>query len=174
MIAAGILGPEDRLELLNGKLVKKAPVSPAHASCLKILSKYFNRKYLDRYELMSENPITLPQGAEPEPDFTIASLREDNYAEAHPKPEEVHLVVEIADNSLGRDRLHKASIYATGGIPEYWIINLKQRQLEVHLEPDREYGTYGQIFRSKSGTQFRSPFAGEVEVDDLLPREVAD
>lgn len=171
MIATGILGPDDKLELLNGKLVKKTSISPGHASCLKILSKYFNRRYLDQYELMSENPITLPLRSEPEPDFTIAKLREDNYFGAHPVPEDVYLVIEIADNSLTRDRLHKASIYAMEGIAEYWIVNLRQRQVELHLEPDRQYGTYGRVLRSKSGTTFDSPFVGQVKVDDLLPSE---
>jgi Uma2 family endonuclease len=168
-IENGTFRPEDKLELLNGKLIKKMSVSPPHASCLKKLSKYFNRRYLDVYELMSENPITIPGGSEPEPDVTIANLSADNYEKAHPNPDQVHLPIEVADKSLHRDRTHKAEIYAFAGIKKYWIVNIKQGQLELYLDPDTDHGIYGEIVRYKQGSTFDSPFVGSVNVDDLLP-----
>lgn len=168
-IASGIFGPEDKLELLNGKLVKKMSINPPHSASVTRVTKFFTRLYFDVYELRSENPVTFLDDSEPEPDFTLCDLSDDEYSGYHPTPEEVHLIVEVADNSLHRDRTHKAAIYAFAGILEYWIVNIKNNQLELHLDPDTEEGVYGKIVRFKKGTSFESPFVGMVKVDDLLP-----
>ena len=170
-IAAGVLGPEDKIELLNGQIVNKMSINPPHAATVAKLNKYFSRRFLDVYELRSENPVTFIDDSEPEPDYTICALDAEEYAHRHPRPEEVHLIVEVAENSLSRDRTHKAKIYASAGIAEYWIVNLKNRQLEIHVDPDPEAGVYGRITRYKADATGESPFVGEVVVADLLPAE---
>ena len=169
MIELGILTPEDRVELLFGQIVEKMSIGEMHAACVKVLSKYFNRRYLDVYELMQENPVTLPNESEPEPDFAIVDLKEDNYKSGHPTPADIHLVIEVADNTLDTDRRVKSVLYALAGIPEYWIINLKQRQVEVYLKPDTAAGTYGSLTHYREEAAWESPFAGSVAVKDLLP-----
>ncbi|MEM1357461.1 MAG: Uma2 family endonuclease, partial [Bacteroidota bacterium] len=96
-IKNGTFTPADKLELLHGKLVKKMSINPPHSSCLKKLNKFFNRRFLDVYELMSENPITLTNNSEPEPDFAIVNLDKNDYQAGHPTAKDIHLVVEIAD-----------------------------------------------------------------------------
>lgn len=168
--ACGIFGPEDKLELLSGKLVKKISINPPHAANVSRLIKYFTRLYLDVYELRPENPVTFVDASEPEPDFAICDLDDNEYEDRHPASSEIHLTIEVAENSLYRDRTHKAKIYASAAIAEYWIINLKQFQVEVHLDPDTESGAYGKVVRYKRGAIFTSPFVGKVAVDDLLPK----
>lgn len=168
-IKNGTFGPDDKLELLHGKLIKKMSINPPHASCLKKISKYFYRRFLDQYELMAENPVTLVNASEPEPDFSIVTLKEDNYKDAHPQAQDVFLLVEVADKSLQRDRTHKARIYAESNIPEYWIINLPEERIEVHLVPDVETGVYQSVNQYKRFSSFNSPLVGEVKVEDLLP-----
>ena len=168
-IANGTFTPEDKLELLNGKLIKKLSINPPHAACVTKVTKFFTRFYFDVFELRAENPVTFLDNSEPEPDFAVWDLSADEYNEHHPTPEQVHLLVEVADKSLTRDRTHKASIYAFAGIKEYWIVNLKQEQVELHLEPDVNDGSYGSIVRYKIGSVYTSPFIGEVKVNDLLP-----
>ena len=168
-IECGVFTTEDRIELLNGRLVNKSKISTRHAACVSKLNRYFYRRYLDEFELISQNPVFLPDWSEPEPDFTIANIHELDYLNGHPGPNDIHVIVEVADKTVRKDRTHKASIYANAGINEYWIINLKQDQIELHLDPDTEEGAYGKIVRYKRGTSFDSPFAGSVFVDDLLP-----
>lgn len=168
-IEAGVFTEDDRIELLDGKIVEKMSVGTKHSACLKILNKYFNRRYLDIYELMSENPVSLGDKNEPEPDFTILHLREDNYIESHPSPKDILLIIEVADESLSRDRTRKASLYAQANISEYWIINLVNRQIEVHTKPSMENGVFGSVQHFNDKEQFESPFAGDVLVKDLLP-----
>ncbi|NJC27738.1 Uma2 family endonuclease [Neolewinella antarctica] len=168
-IASGVLGPEDNLELLNGKLVKKASINPPHAAGVTRVTKFFTERYFGKFELRAENPVTFLDDSEPEPDFALCDLSEDEYFHQHPIPSEVRLIVEVADNSLQRDRSHKAAIYAFAGVQEYWIVNLRQRQVEVYTDPDVTEGIYGQVIRYKVGEQLRSPFVGEVKVKDLIP-----
>ena len=142
MIDAGILGEEDRVELLDGKIVEMSPIGRLHAVCVRNLNAYFVPLLADRYVCSQEQPITIPDGSEPEPDYVIASLRDQQYLDHHPFPEDIHLLIEVADRTLTRDRGAKRGIYARAGIREYWIVNLIDRQLEIYTEPDVQSGTY--------------------------------
>ncbi|MEM1358112.1 MAG: Uma2 family endonuclease, partial [Bacteroidota bacterium] len=80
-------------------------------------------------------------------------------------------VVEIADQSLTRDRTHKAKIYAEAGLPEYWIMNLRDARIEVYLNPDADTQVYESVQFYRNGETFTSPFAGDITVADLLPTQ---
>ncbi|MEO0732347.1 MAG: Uma2 family endonuclease [Bacteroidota bacterium] len=131
MIDIGILGDEDRVELLDGKIIEMSPIGPFHAACVSKLAKFFFRHIANDYSCRQEQPITITVGSEPEPDFIVATYRKDEYATGHPHPQDIHLLIEVADKTLERDRTAKAIIYARAGIPEYWIVNLIDRQLEI-------------------------------------------
>lgn len=169
MIDLGILTPEDRVELLFGQIVEKMSIGELHAACVAILTEYFYDRFGKEYQHRSENPVTLPAESEPEPDFVVAVRREDRYRNAHPTPADIYLIIEVADNTLDTDRRAKSVLYAMSGIPEYWIINLKQRQVEVYLKPDTAAGTYGSVTHYAEEAAWESPFAGTVAVKDLLP-----
>ena len=167
-IDAGILTEYDAVELIHGQLVKKMPVSDDHAAVVESFVEYFVNLFGFTYRYRSENPVPILQNSEPEPDFVVASKIEGK--QRHPKPEEIHLIIEVAHSTLQYDRKVKGPIYAGAGIPEYWIINLKSRQVEVHQSPDREDTSYHKVVSYKAGASFTSPFAGKVKVDDLLPK----
>ena len=167
-INCGILTEEDQLELLRGNLVTKMPVNVPHSACVKNLNRYFTPRYFDRYELITENPIALPDvDSQPEPDYVIAQLKEDNYLSGHPTVEDIFLLIEVSDSTLARDRIYKAALYAAAGISEYWIINLQENQVEVHTQPSGE--RYGTVTTHARGATFESPFNGATVVDELFP-----
>jgi Uma2 family endonuclease len=170
MIEAGILGEDDRVELLAGKLVTMSPIGRFHAVCVRNLATFFVPLLKDDYTCSQEQPITIADGSEPEPDYVIATRHDHRYLVHHPYPEDIHLLIEVADRTLARDQGAKRTIYAHAGIPEYWIINLIERQLEIYTEPDTERGTY-EAERTLAETDRLEdhPLAGTVEVAELLP-----
>ena len=98
----------------------------------------------------------------------ICQRKADRYRSGHPTPTEILLAVEVADTTVEKDRFPKAAKYAEAGIPEYWIINLRDQQLEVHQDPDQTSGVYGSIQRYQTGSQFSSAMVGTATTSDFL------
>lgn len=136
LIEFGFFAPDERVELLEGVLHRMTPKGPRHAGVLSRLLRLCFAMIGDRAEIRAQDSITIPsRDSEPESDLTLAEPRGDNYVERHPLPDEVLLVVEIADTSVATDRGPKLRTYAAAGIEEYWCINLEDDQIEVHREP---------------------------------------
>lgn len=119
-------------------------------------------------------PLTVAgRGSEPEPDVAVAQGPEARYDDHHPRSEELYLLVEVAASSLAEDRNYKAWLYATAGIPRYWIVNLVDRQLEVYSDPDLAVGQYRsrQILREDQEVVLHWQGLAPVTilVKDLLP-----
>lgn len=169
MIEHGILTENDKVELILGQLIKKMPITTEHSATIRKVRDYFTKKFTEGYEISCENPVALPNNSQPDPDCTIAVFREDYYVSQHPTPPEIFLIIEVAKSTLYTDRHLKATTYAGAGIKEYWIVNLVDRQLEVHLRPNVERGTYASVTQYAAQDAFTSPFAGEVAIADLLP-----
>ncbi|MEM9260071.1 MAG: Uma2 family endonuclease [Bacteroidota bacterium] len=167
-IELGVLTENDKVELLFGRLIEKMPVGSPHAACLSKINLFFHKKYMEEYDLRRENPVTLPNASEPEPDYVVAYAKDDFYSEGHPTPPDILLLIEVSESTLYADRNIKASAYALAGIKEYWIINLNNRKIELHLNPDAEEGIYQSINHYDEDSTFASPFVGEVAVADLL------
>jgi len=126
----------EKTELLEGVVIVKMPKNPKHSEILQRLFKLFLNYFGDRYEVRKEEPLVLG-GSEPEPDLAIVDKKENGYFESHPIF--AHLVMEVANSSLALDR-SKARIYANAKIPEYWIVNLIENQIEVYRTPiETEY-----------------------------------
>ncbi|MGK0451643.1 MAG: Uma2 family endonuclease [Neolewinella sp.] len=106
--------------------------------------------------------------SEPEPDFIIAVRDENNYAEGHPTGDDILVLMEVSDSTLDKDREHKLPIYAEGGVKEYWIINLVERQFEIYTVPNQG-GTYGEQAIHQEGSTFEHKLLGTIEVSELLP-----
>ncbi len=136
LIASGAFTEDDRLELINGYLVQKMSIGPDHAGAVKALNFLLSRRLGDRAIVAVQDPITINEYSEPEPDIVIARFREDFYRESHPGPEDVMLVIEVADTSLNYDLNAKIPLYAAAGIPEAWLVNLAARTVTVFSQPD--------------------------------------
>lgn len=134
MVAAGIITRDDRVELLEGALIVKMGQNPPHRTAVIRLTRVFSRLPLVNHFPQFQAPITLER-SEPEPDGAIITGSEEQYLTENPGQHAVRLVVEIADASLRQDRNLKRRIYATAGIPEYWIVNVTNRTVEVHSDP---------------------------------------
>lgn len=140
LIAAGVLGEDDHVELLEGVIVEMTPQKRPHALFISRLSERLFEARPAALRVRVQLPLTLDDGSEPEPDLAVVSRQEEEAAESHPRT--ALLVVEVADASLRKDRVVKGRLYARAGIPEYWIADLERRAVEVHSEPDAEAGLY--------------------------------
>jgi Uma2 family endonuclease len=166
MVDAGIL--EDcRVELLQGIIVEMSPEGIPHASKRTNAQEHLARVLGDRVQLRIGAPITLPSGSEPEPDIAVVRRLADGYSTHHPYPEDIYWVIEYSSTSLDKDLGVKAEIYASEGIPEYWVINLKQNILIVFCDPvDGKYQSRQEI---TSGTINPLAFPNvAIEVTQLL------
>ena len=146
---AGILSESDRVELIEGELVVMSPVGSRHVATINRLNRLLVRAVGDRGLVSVQNPIRLDDRTEPEPDVAVLKPQADDYLEAIPGPRDVLLVIEVADSSLSYDRAVKAPLYAVHGLPEFWIVDLTGRAIEVHRKP--EEGRYTDIFRVGAG-----------------------
>jgi Uma2 family endonuclease len=134
MIATGVLTENDRVELLGGVIVDKMPQHPAHAGTISILLAKLQAKLSRGWIVRVQSPITL-EDSEPEPDLAVVRGPEEKYLTAHPTPEDIALVIEVADSSVEYDRSLKQSAYARARLPVYWIVNLIELKVEVYTEP---------------------------------------
>jgi Uma2 family endonuclease len=150
MVRTGILGDEDPIELLEGWLVRKMPKHPPHTLSTGCALDALAAIVGSDWHVRKEDPIST-QDSEPEPDVSVVRGHRRDYTDRHPGPEDVGLVVEVAEASLARDREWKQRIYAAASVPCYWIVNLIDRQVEVYTEPtgpgDRSEYAASQIFR---------------------------
>ncbi len=135
MVDAGILGSDDRVEVIDGELVTMAPIGKWHASRVSRLDRLFQKAAADDVLVWVQCPISLPPRSEPQPDIALLKPRADFYASALPVAEDVLLIVEVADTTLAYDRDIKLKLYARHGIPEFWILERENRALEIHREP---------------------------------------
>lgn len=174
MIAAGILTEDDPVELLGGCLVPKMPKNPPHTLTNGLVHEAIVRLLPAGWFADSQEPITTDD-SEPEPDVRVVRGERRQYLEHHPGPRDLGLVVEVSDATLGRDRTLKQQLYATSGIPVYWIVNLNDRRLEVYTEPSgpAEVPAYGQRRDLAGGEEVALILdgveVGRLAVNDLLP-----
>lgn len=134
MIRAGILTADDPVELLAGWLVYKMPKNPPHRIATRLAEQALEAVVPAGWYVDAQEPITL-NDSEPEPDAMIVRGDTRDYRDRHPGPQDVPLIVEVADSTLERDRGVKRMVYARAGIPVYWILNVLERVLEVYYDP---------------------------------------
>lgn len=131
----GFFAPDERVELIRGDIVNQGRKTPQHCFYTHQLLESLVFRLHRRVCLRVHEPIILSHHSEPEPDIVIARLREDDYLESHPQPEDIILVIEVSDSTLERDREMKLPLYAESNISHYWILNVRDRVLEVYSEP---------------------------------------
>ena len=139
---SGVLTEDDRVELIDGEILEMSPIGRKHAACVDRLAQLFFSRVGGRAIVRVQNPIELSEHAEPQPDLALLRPRADFYAAGHPGPEDILLVVEVADSSVEFDRQVKAPLYARSGIPELWLVDLDRDHIEVYRDPTSDgYGT---------------------------------
>jgi len=135
MAEAGILTEDDRVELIEGEVVELPPIGNRHAGRVNRLTELLVRTLGERGVVAVQNPVRLNEVSEPQPDLAVLERREDFYADSHPGPGDVHLIIEISDPSSLYDRGVKAALYARTGIPELWIVDVGGEVFNVLREP---------------------------------------
>jgi hypothetical protein len=139
---AGILGEDDRVELLEGQLVDMSPIGPRHALAVDSLTELLVLAAAGLATVRVQNPIVLDDASEPQPDFTLLRKPWHGYPNAHPRPADVHLLIEVSDSSLEFDLGAKLELYARAGIREFWVVDLTENRVLVHRDPtDGRYGS---------------------------------
>ena len=131
----GILGPEARVELIEGEMIEMAPIGSRHAAAVAFLSMHFTRAVGDAALVWIQNPLRLADDSEPQPDLMLLRPQADFYRSGHPRPDDVLLLVEVADTTVAFDRGTKLPLYAQHGVPEVWILDLDAERLEIYREP---------------------------------------
>ncbi len=135
MITAGILTSEHHVELLEGELFNMSPIGPLHSSKTNRLNLLLVQALGDKAIVSVQNPILLGSDSAPQPDLSILRPRADFYETAHPNAEDVLLLIEIADSTVTSDRAYKLPLYARHDIPEVWLLDVNQQQLEIYRQP---------------------------------------
>jgi len=142
---AGILGEDDRVELLEGQLVDMSPIGPRHAIVTGNLIELLVTAFAGRARVRCQDPVALDDGSEPQPDLALVQHPWLGYPHTHPGPDDIFLLIEVADTSLDFDRTVKLELYARAGIREVWIVDLTTDVVFVHREPSG--GRYGSVVR---------------------------
>ena len=155
MEQAGIIGEDERVELLNGSIVPTT-ANPPHATVVRELTETLTLVFVDVAKVDVQNPLRLSQDLDdrqlPVPDMMLLARRD--YAD-HPQPEDVYLLIEVSDTTLLKDRGVKLPLYAEAGVDEVWLFNLANKHLAVYTEPQ------GEVYRTRRTLELSEPIAAQ-------------
>ena len=170
MAETGVLRPDARVELLDGKIIDMSPIGPFHGGVTNYLNQIFTTASKSRWLMSVQNPVRLDDHSEPQPDIMLLKPASDFYRKRHPQPEDVFLLVEISDSTLETDQEDKLPAYGRAGVAEVWIVNLNELTVEVYREPN--FTGYGSKTILQAGDQARPLAFPDVAVDvtELLKR----
>lgn len=168
MAEIGVLLEDERVELIEGEILRMSAEGSRHNACINRLSALLANRLGDAAILSVQNSIRTDQYSEPEPDVAVLRPREDYYETALPSPADVLLLMEVADTSLAYDRGLKLPLYARAGIPEMWIVDLTNEVIEQHAYPaDGAYRSVRHVARGQTITPSAMPSLA-IAVDAVL------
>jgi Uma2 family endonuclease len=169
MVNSGVFDGSERFHLINGFLVAKMTQNDFHATADELCGQALAKLTPAGWHVRSAKPIRIPsQASKPEPDRCIARGSVRDYLQRSPEPADIALVVKVSDSSLGQDR-NQAAIYAGGGNPVYWIMNLVDRQVEVYTNP----GPTGYQSRRDYLAGESIPFSiGDIQLPSIAVNEI--
>lgn len=175
MIKTGILPADEPVELIAGQILRKmSPQGSPHAAAITRTNRLFYQPSPQTFTIRIQLPLTLDEFSQPEPDIALVKVDPLDYEERHPRPDEVYLIIEIADRTLRSDLHLKKQVYAAAGIAEYWVLDLSHRQLYVYRQPTATDYQQEQILAE---TAHISPLAfpdKEIRVATMLkPRDLS-
>jgi Uma2 family endonuclease len=169
MIEAGILQPEDKVELIEGQIVQMAAKGTAHEATVTRTARVLRNSLGERVLIRTEAPIQLDNRSEPEPDVAAVRVDSLDYADHHPTPEEIYLVIEVADTTLAKDCGSKARAYAGAGIADYWVLDVNDRRLHVFREASQT-GYQSEVVLGEDATVEPLSFPSlSLPVNQMLP-----
>ena len=140
-LAASGFFHDEPVELIGGQLIVAEAQSTSHATAIGIVDDVLRESLPPGWIVRSQAPVSLDEESAPEPDIAVVRGARRDYLNAHPSLPA--LVVEVADSSLGFDRRIKGSVYARGGVQDYWIVNVAERALEVYRDPQADSAVLG-------------------------------
>jgi Uma2 family endonuclease len=144
---AGVFGPEDRVELIHGEIIEMSPIGTRHAAAVNNLNRLLVAGLGQRAVVSPQNPVQIGSHSMPQPDLAV--LRWRSYVAARPVVEDLLLLVEVSDTTLGFDRTVKLGLYMGAGVPEYWIVDVGARAIALHRRPGRN--VYREVDRLTPG-----------------------
>lgn len=153
MGAHGIIGPEERTQLIEGQILKMSPVGSEHAAIVDTINRLLQVQLGDPAIVRIQNPLHLSEISEPEPDVLVVRSRDDYYRFEHPGPKDVLLLIEVAKESLRFDTTVKMSLYAQAEIPHYVVVDVEHRTLINHRHPNIQTGEYDLVEELHPGQQ---------------------
>jgi Uma2 family endonuclease len=166
---AGILHPAERIELIDGEIIKMAPIGSPHIGAVLVLTQRLAQAAPPNVVVSVHNPIQMGDRSEPEPDLALLKARPDGYRKPPPpSAADVLFIIEVSDTRLRYDREVKLRLYASHGVPEVWIVDLAARAADIHRKPDKD--TYAEVTRYGRGETLQpSGFPGlRIPVDEIV------
>jgi Uma2 family endonuclease len=151
MAEAGILGADDRVELIEGEILQMTPIGREHAACVDRLTRLFSERAGQSAQVRIQGPVVLDDSSEPQPDVALLVRRPDFYSSVDPRPDDVILLVEVADTSLDFDTKKKIPLYAQSRIREVWLVDVAAGEVDVHRRPGPD--GYADVRRYSSGEE---------------------
>lgn len=148
---AGILTEDDRVELIHGEIIPMTPIGPRHAACVNALTRMLIQRVRPEVIVHIQNPLQLDRHTEVYPDLVVLRPRPDRYQEKIPEPDDVLLLIEVADTTLAKDQTEKLPHYAQVGVPEVWIIDVVKKEIMAHWDPS------GQHYKNTSSSVHSTP-----------------
>lgn len=147
LIDAGFFGPDERLELIDGVIVRMNPIGARHAACVARMPDLLSGRLGQRALVWVQNPVVVGRRHELQPDVALLRRRDDYYATNRPGPTDAFLLIEVAETTLALDRLIKVPRYAAAGVPEAWLVDLERDLLLVFDGPSAEGYTSSRVVR---------------------------
>lgn len=174
MAQTGILAPEERVELIAGQIVRKmSPQGTPHATAITLTRLLLEDGLRKQALVRTQLPVTLSERSEPEPDVAVVMPDVLRYLDHHPAPSEIYLLIEVADTTLKMDCGLKAKVYAKSQIKDYWVLDLKKRQLRVFREPTQQ-GYQSQVILGEEAQISPLQFSDlSLSVAQMLPPRVS-
>ncbi len=183
MAEAGIFHPEERVELIAGKIIRMSAKGTAYTAAVRRTARSLRNLLANQAEVYTQDPIQLDDFSEPEPDVAVVRIDPLDYADHHPTASEIYLIIEVADSSFKYDREIKGKAYAKSGITDYWVLDVNERKLHVFREPTQE-GYQSEVIFSEEASVAPLQFLEEaiakrcceaqIVLQDMLPPVIVE
>jgi Uma2 family endonuclease len=170
MIESGILTKYDRVELIRGEIIEMSPIGTKHAAGVRLLSNKLGQCLGNRIILSIQNPVVLNDNSQLQPDVSLLKPRDDFYATAHPQPQDIFLLIEVADSTIEYDREVKIPLYAEANIIEVWLVDINEQIVEVYQQPTAAGYQHIQKFASGQTLSIPAFFDVNITVNEIFGR----
>jgi Uma2 family endonuclease len=163
MAELGLIGPDDRVELLEGVIVQMTPQKRPHARLTSALTRLLSKMLPSEFSVRIQLPLSVSDESEPEPDVAVVRT-EDERTSPREHPISAPMIIEVADSSLGKDRLIKVPLYARAGVSEYVIADLTTQRLEVYTKPVPNEGRFEEVRFVERGETWECSSLPEIKI----------